>query len=352
MFGEKFQQTMVENKMYEPLTMGKKTKEALTLEDRNIREWRRLRTLFNRKGWKIEKQPFLKLCKYMKTKASKIIFSLSGLTLAIVTSLMFFSCQKEEIVSTNESFDYEQIGVEHNKGLAYIFEYLKDKGVGKKSNLKGATDIFELTKKATLSFAQTSKITKDSDYDKLPLTFKSFNYSTLKSAGMNELVSSISSEIELSQLQISYFNQLDQIMSNLEIGLESTIEKIKKIESDIISECATEEAEILLSSTSVARHSLEYWSKNYEKWLIELGGVDVLTLNTSRLKSSNIESDWDWFCDTLKNMGKSDVVGGAIGAGVGALAGGVGAAPGAVAGACYSSAGRGIVALLDHWGVW
>ncbi len=73
-------------------------------------------------------------------------------------------------------------------------------------------------------------------------------------------------------------------------------------------------------------------------------------MSKSGLKSAN--SAQSWLSETLGAMGKSDVVGGAIDAGVGALAGGVGAAPGAVAGACYSSAGRGIVALLDHWEVW
>ena len=63
-------------------------------------------------------------------------------------------------------------------------------------------------------------------------------------------------------------------------------------------------------------------------------------------------SDWGWFTDTLKSMGKSDEVGGVMGAVVGSAAAGVGALPGAVAGACYSSAGRGIVALTEKWGLW
>lgn len=195
-------------------------------------------------------------------------------------------------------------------------------------------------------------LTKSVDSDKLPLSFQSFSRSKLKSTGTDNLTSSIGSEIELSSLQVSFFNQLDEIMSNLEIGLQPTIEKIKKLESDIINQCPTEETAVLLSATSIARYSLEYWTINYEKWLVELGGADTITMNVSRLKSASESGDWDWFCDTLEDMGKSDVVGGAVGAGVGALAGGVGAAPGAVAGACYSSAGRGIVALLDYWEIW
>lgn len=284
----------------------------------------------------------------MKTKVSKYNLLFSRISLLLIGSIFFLSCQKEEVDNKKVFFDYEQIGIEHNAGLNYIFEYLKNGDVNKDSKLKSSSDIFNLTKQATLSFAQISKITKGVDYSKLPLTFQSFNRSTLKSAGTNELVASISSEIDLSSNQKLFLNQLDEVMSNIKKGLQPTIEEIKKLELDIVNQCTNEEAELLLSSTSVARYSLEYWTDNYEKWLTELGGIDIVGANTSQLKSG----DWDWFCDTLGNMGKSDVVGAAIGAGAGALAGGVGAAPGAVAGACYSSAGRAIVALLDHWEVW
>ncbi|MCT4624858.1 MAG: hypothetical protein N4A46_14650 [Schleiferiaceae bacterium] len=279
----------------------------------------------------------------MKTKFRISIYFLPAIIFSFFGSLFFVSCQKDEPVTKKQSFDYEQIGIEHNKGLDYIFEYLKKEGVNKNSKLKNSTEIFELTKQATLSFAKASTITKDVDFNKLPLTFKSFNRNTLKSAGTNDIVTSIQSEINLSPLQITYLNQLDEIMSNVKIGLQPTIEEVKKLELDIIENCSSEDSDILLSSTSVARHSLEYWTVNCEKWLNELGGI-----NTSNVKYG----DWFWFIETLIVMGKSDVVGAAIGAGVGALAGGVGALPGAIAGACYSSAGRGIVALLDYWGIW
>ncbi len=275
---------------------------------------------------------------------------MSGLTLIITLCLVFFSCQKEEITSIKEPFDFEQIGIEHNKGLDYVFEYLKKEGVGKTSNLKSATNIFDLTKVATLSYAKTSEIFDGIDYDKLPLIYQDFDGNKLKSAGVDELATSIGSEIELSSSQTFFLNELDKAISNLEIGLQPTIEKIKEIELDITNQCTQEESIVLLSSTSIARYALEYWVNNYEDWLNELGGIDISAINKSGLKSAN--SSQSWLSETLGAMGKSDVVGGAIGAGVGALAGGVGAAPGAVAGACYSSAGRGIVALLDHWEVW
>lgn len=284
----------------------------------------------------------------MKTKVSKFIFLLSGLTLSVIMSLFFFSCQKNEIEPTNEPFDYEQIGIEHNKGLDYVFENLKKEELSGKLSIERVDNLFDLTKQATISFTKTSVITKNIDYSKLPLIFQTFNHNKLKSAGTDELTTSIETEIELSQLQILFLNRLDEVMSNLKIGFQPTIEKIKDIELDIKKQCSNEESELLLAATVVGRYSLEYWQNNYEKWIFELSGGEI-TINASTLKSAHSTKDWDWFWDTLGDMGKSDVVGGAIGAGVGALAGGIGAAPGAVAGACYSSAGRGIVALYDHW---
>ncbi|NLO69741.1 MAG: hypothetical protein GX102_02075 [Porphyromonadaceae bacterium] len=57
-------------------------------------------------------------------------------------------------------------------------------------------------------------------------------------------------------------------------------------------------------------------------------------------------SGWGWFGSTLKSMGKSDLVGRAIEGEVGA------ALSAAVSGACYASAGREIVALAEHIGIW
>ncbi|MEA1886012.1 MAG: hypothetical protein U9N72_02225 [Bacteroidota bacterium] len=265
----------------------------------------------------------------------------------ILSSIGFLTnCERENALINNSNIDYEQIGIEHNRGLDYIFEALKKEDFGNASELRNFDNIFELSKQATLDFSRESIITKDVDFDELSSILQRFNLTKFKSAGTNELTSEIASQIELTSLQISFFNELDEIISNLEIGLQPTIGKILNLERDIIDKCNSDETKILLSATAIARYSLEYWTNNYEKWLNELSSNKVLGMYTSK------DDDWEWFWDTLEDMGKSDLVGGAIGAGVGALAGGIGAAPGAVAGACYASAGRGIVSLLDHWGVW
>ncbi len=278
----------------------------------------------------------------MKKKHLHIVI-LQLIFISLILGLCLFSCQKNESAYREKVFDYEQIGIDHNKGMEYIFEYLKSETVNKQTDLRNAPAIFDLTEQATLSLIQREKIINKLNFDQITPIFEKFNFDISRSGEADDLVSSIHSKIPLSDIQIYYLNQLDEIISNLEIGLEPTIAEIKKLESDIITQCTKDEVVILLSSTSVARHSLKYWTDNYEKWLIELG--------ENPDKKQNV-STRSWFSDTIKDMGKADAVGGAIGACVGSIAGGVGAAPGAVSGACYSSAGRGICSLLDHWGVW
>ncbi|WP_435414130.1 hypothetical protein [Polaribacter aestuariivivens] len=161
-------------------------------------------------------------------------------------------------------------------------------------------------------------------------------------------------QVELTTLQIKFFDELNQAISDVDlaIGLEVTINKIKFIEEKIISECNEDEKFLLLTSTSIARNSLEYWSTNLEKWVNELNENSTSAKSVSFKTFSKSSDDWGWFTDTLKSMGKSDVVGGVMRGVIGSAAAGVGALPGAVAGACYSSAGRGIVALTEKWGLW
>lgn len=275
----------------------------------------------------------------MKTKDSKLRFLLSGLTLITFLCVFLFSCHKEDVASINTCFDYEQIGIEHNKGLDYIFEYLKKEGVGKEGiGLKSGLNIFDLIEAATLSFTKTLDSEKDVDYNGIKLTFRHFESNTLKSASVNNLSVAIQPHVNITPLQISFLDRLDTIMSNVRIGLEFTIERIKEVEYDILTKCSEKEVELLLACTSVARHSLEYWTNNYENWLIEFGSAEVGTINALLLKSTN-ERDWEWFWDTLGDMGKGDV----IGAGIGSIVPGAGT----ISCACFASAGTGIRRLLN-----
>lgn len=61
---------------------------------------------------------------------SKIVV-LVAFVFGVFVTANLISCQKEKTTTPDISFDYEQIGIEHNKGLDYIFEYLKEKKINK-----------------------------------------------------------------------------------------------------------------------------------------------------------------------------------------------------------------------------
>ena len=286
----------------------------------------------------------------MKTKVLKLRFLLSSLTLTIIMCLFFFSCQKEETVPINEPFDYEQIGIEHNKGLDYVFEYLKEKGVGKKIGLKSTTNISQLIDNATVAFLE-----EEANFDEKSNAISIFKAENekgyLKSAQVN-----FQKDLELKLLDKTSKDKLEAIYDMLnnvrKIGIDKSVEKLLVIQSEIQSECIEQELPVLMSICVTARYSLIYWESNFEKWMLELGGIETLLLKNVRLKSGNTERDWDWFLDTVGDMAEAD----AYGAGAGALVGTAGVVFGpaalvtipasAVAYGLNMSAGKGIWELF------
>ncbi len=280
----------------------------------------------------------------------------------LIIALITYSCSKENEIGEPQTIDYEKIGKEHNHGLEFIFNELKSKKI--KINPKGNNyeNFIRETKKSSVSFIESSKITNHIDYENSSKIFASYDKLANKSINLKrkgvysevDPIIEMKEQVELTTLQIKFFDELNQAISDVDLalGIEVTINKIKFIEEKIISECNEDEKFLLLSSTSIARNSLEYWSTNLEKWVNELNENSTSAKSVSFKTFSKSSDEWGWFTDTLKSMGKSDVVGGVIGGVIGAGAAGVGALPGAVAGACYSSAGRGIVALTEKWGLW
>ncbi len=160
----------------------------------------------------------------------------------------------------------------------------------------------------------------------------------------------------LTDKQQSYLNKYKDILSTLKDDIKPVIEKLHKLDKEILSNCLSEEAVSLLICTSVGRHSLQYWHDNLYKWAaLFKEDVEPIVL-VPRLKGGTVEvnankEDWEWFKSALVSMGQSDGIGAAIGAGLGSLAGGVGAIPGAITVGCNASAGAGIKELLKRWGV-
>jgi hypothetical protein len=237
------------------------------------------------------------------------------------------------------------IGIEHNKGLDYVFEKLKKETVDKGITLRSSSDLSALIKEASINFTLESEFGKDLDFNRVEGFLNSFDEIELRSGNTNTGgIISVLGKVELTPLQIHYIHQLDDILSKYEHGdIQSTVENIKNLEAEIIKTGSPDDLQILLSTTSVARYSLQYWLENHDKWMSDLFDNSSVGQKISlRCSEEDSEEDWEWFCETLGNMARADISGAILG-GVG------GAAPGAVAGACFGSAGAGVMCLLDRW---
>lgn len=134
---------------------------------------------------------------------------------------------------------------------------------------------------------------------------------------------------------------LNEILSNSSLSIENIKTVLNNLEDRIKSECKKEEIDILLSATSIGRHSFEYWEANLDKWIGTFGS----SYNLNRTHAIK----WG-------EVGKNDVaygVGGGLG---GALVGGSvsfgvltlpGWVAGAIGGAVAGSVGN---AILQAWG--
>lgn len=101
-------------------------------------------------------------------------------------------------------------------------------------------------------------------------------------------------------------------------------------------EISKQEKEILLTATSIARHSSEYWFNNFEQWEKEFGH-----------SSSNFRKKKFCWCEVGKNDIAYGVGGGAAGAIVGgSVSLGVLTVPGWVGGAIGGSVGNAVYQLL------
>ena len=301
-----------------------------------------------------------------KDKFWKII----GLFIVIIGYGIFGCTTIEDDISSgiNVKIDYERIGDEHNKGLDYVYEQLKVIQENKDVQLRsagGSENIHKVVADACASFVLSSDYGKDVEKEKIAEIFElSFNENSLRSASADDFFNNTVNFEILTKKQQKYVDKFQAIFSsakantrkvNKNDNIKPVIQQLKKLEKEIISNCTSEEAIPLLITTSVGRHSLQYWNANLHKWSA-LFQTDINTniFTPIRLKNGSetpTDDEWEWFVDTLISMGESDGIGALIGAGAGALAAGLGAVPGAIAGACNASAGAGIKSLLHRWGV-
>ncbi len=287
---------------------------------------------------------------------------LSALVLGIV---VFYSCSKEESrVNLAEVPNYEvyqAIGVEHNNGLDYVFEQLKavQEQEGKASfRTKASSSVFALAEQATKDFmAERFEMNAEDLLNTQEHISAMFKHPLRSKSSSNEELNLYDADLkkELSDLQIKLLDDLNLVMSDSDGDLKSLQARIQAIEEEAVVKMEEEEYCIILVATSVAKNTLVYWYENLPKWeeLLREGGsfsekANMVNGAKGVQDGEDTQHNFSW-----KQVGKTDVLGGVVGGGLGALFMGSASLgtltiPGWAAGAIQGALGSSVSEALDQ----
>lgn len=266
--------------------------------------------------------------------------------LIAIIAIGIVSCEKKESKNSSidekqmrianiapEDFDY--VGAEHNAGLDYIYNRLKNEVVFDESLTLGdflayiddfSSDFFYLSDEIPAEFIELEGIQEMLDR---------CLYSSYKSNFVDSVISN-------EQLSTDQQELLEELMTGVDAS--STLQEIHDLVTNINSDASTlianeEELAVIYAATSVIMASCEYWYYNSNKWC--------------NLYSTNAKEPWFSWGSVSKSDGAGAVGGAASGAMFGLMAGGIGALPGAGAGACAgavcASVGDAAGQLINHW---
>jgi len=245
-------------------------------------------------------------------------FNISFFGAALLASIIFISCNKET-EKQPESNDLETycktIGAEHNRGLEYVYEQLKEEKL-KSGNIEGS-DVLELAKRHTIDFLEMNQSSFVKDYIDISISgaHKSFilgeneyafNSRTFENSSSDQLWPK---EIEdsLTAKQKELLTILNNDINDKSLDLNSTLSIFDNVKERVKNECTQEEKPVLFAAIGIGVNSLTYWNNNFDKWM-------VLASTTTNKAANGCDSCFSW-----KQVGKADVamgVGGAATAGV------------------------------------
>ena len=281
----------------------------------------------------------------MKTKITRFYFIRSVTVVFIFNFLFIGSCTKEKTSSEVTPFDYEQIGIIHNNGIDYVFNYVKEKTGYYEAELKTQEDLLSLVEEGTREFLRKNEIFDKQgreialEESKKPFVFYSdCLMDNLKSATMESFCSS-EVEVFLTNNQIAILSEMDEIFNDNFLDVQGVISSLEILEEKILSDCTEDEKHVLLCACSIGRHSFKYWFDNLDYWIEEFSPDNKLK-----------KAQFSW-----ATVGKNDVAYGIGGGVAGAIAGGSvtlgvlaipGLAAGAIGGAISGSVGN---AILQVW---
>lgn len=192
----------------------------------------------------------------------------------------FYACTGEEVfVSDNKNESpYERMGRLHNEGLNYVLGKIVNTSPLTKSGGREIPKITEIQRMCD-DFARSkgyAVATKSIDDDRE--FFEDFSF--------------------LSELQQEWLGQIKEIVwtltpENAEEFIITMKSLERQLEMDI--KICEQEKEILFYTMSVCCYSARYWKENYEKWLVELLGVDKVSTRSVKTKSEDgiyVSKEW------------------------------------------------------------
>lgn len=296
-------------------------------------------------------------------KKTKIKFLFLAMLIGSMT-ILTASCEKDDIV-TNSSVlkpnqfkydssglkpnQFEYVGLEHNKGLDYVYNGLKKELNTIDVDKLNRDELFEIVNKYSNEFYAKSEITKNYLSESIELSEKHLNsislyykYHSPQENGEDSYIDSCITNGRFTDIQKSLlFELINRVNSANEL---SEIQLIIKEINDKAIRLITDSSElaIIFIATNVMEYSCSYWAEHFDEW-------NNLFNNN---KAAPSDKWWSW-----QTVGKADAVGAASGATTGAMlgvvAGGIGALPGAVLGGTVggigSSVGDAASQLWDHW---
>lgn len=239
--------------------------------------------------------------------------------------VFFTSCRKDSSINPNNGTSllnsktsglslnkdlstYSNLGIQHNRRLDSIYDILKSK-----QNPANSLDVVD---SLVVESNHNNKLSDNfqNSLDSMSHSQKNFYKSSLakKVPTANLIPTKLYSDAETSKLtpgQLKYLDQLNAIIRTKNPSIDQILKSISSIEQQAIVELDDQEIVVVLSTTSIAKSTMQYWHDNYIKWQMLSGNKKLQTSSIKRMDAESPPSGFSW-----STLGLTDVAGGASGA--------------------------------------
>lgn len=238
----------------------------------------------------------------MKTVYQSSSWAITAICFSLCLVTASVAAQAQSAIPDDWQTRCNQVGIDHNKGLDYVFDYLKKAGAGRTSKMK-REDVFVLAERGVIAFMGTGSYAKNEKQELEGFIRDEFRKAS-KRADTQDLMTENNPKELLSKMtsrQKEIMADVFAVTSDLSLDLKPSLERLDSAELRAKRICNREELLLILSAISVGKHSMQYWHDNYEKWMAELGSENALESEKEEIKTALRE---DTIKDTETKKGK------------------------------------------------